>query len=396
MLLRQYLLAISLAFLLMLPATSVLAVDEALLSTGRITTRDVSAFPSDEQLQEALAQVLIRISGQRDVTNREAARFLLSDAGRFLQQFRFAPLAVPDSQGMTNELEIVFDGRSLTEEMRELGMPVVEAVRPRVLLWLAQEQGGRRDFVDSSDELIQSLQQAARQRGLPLFLPILDLTDQQALPVDDLWGFFSAPIQQASARYGADLVMSARVIGAGNTTQIQASLWAPGAQQILQASGDRQSAARQLMEQVADFVLQPGMTAQSQALSPQQNMQLPQAVQPIIQQPLQQPIQPVRPNASMQPSVVAEPFSETALEYTPPGILVTIYGLDGAGAYLEATGLLRNLSGVQSVMPATLIQNSAQVRLVYEGSSAELEQLLNQEPRLQRRSGGSSLEYIWN
>jgi len=390
MLLRQHLFAICLALLLMLPLSSVWAVDETLLTTGRIATADISAFPSDEQLRSALAQVLIKVSGQGNITDREAARFLLQDEGRFMQQFRFAPLSEPDSQGMTSELEVVFDGRSLVEEMRELGVPVV-AGRPTVLLWLAQEQGGRRDFVDSSDDLILRLQQESRRRGLPLLLPMYDLADQQALPVDDLWGFFSAPLQQASVRYGADLVMAARTTGSGDAMQIQASIWALGAQQVLQASGDTQSAARQLIDQVADIALQSGVADQqlapSQPLSPLPSAQRPQAVQPI---------QPTPSGSSMPSPSASEPFSATALEFTPPGILVTIYGLGGAGAYLEATNLLRNLSGVQSVMPATLMQDSAQVRLVYEGSSIELEQLLDHEPRLQRRSGGSSLEYVWN
>ncbi|WP_151703501.1 DUF2066 domain-containing protein [Nitrincola alkalilacustris] len=390
MLRRQHLLAISLVSLLMLPLSSAWAVDETLLSTGRITTHDISAFPSDEQLRSALAQVLIRVSGQSNITDREAARFLLQDAGRFMQQFSFVPLSEPDAQGMANELEIQFDWRSLAEEMRELGMPVLMTGRPTVLLWLAEEQGGRRDFVDSSDELIQSLRQGANQRGLPLLLPILDLTDQQALPVGDLWGFFSAPLQQASVRYAPDLVMAARVTGSGDATQIQASIWTQGAQQILQASGDRPVAARQLMDQIADIALQADMVPEPRITAPLPGMHRPQAVQPI------QPIQPVASGASPQPSVVSEPFSEAVMEFTPPGILVTIHGLEGPGAYLEVTNLLRGLNGVQSVLPATLMQDSAQVRLMYDGSSAELEQLLNQEPRLQRRSGGSSLEYVWN
>jgi hypothetical protein len=48
-------------------------------------------------------------------------------------------------------------------------------------------------------------------RGLPLVMPIMDLTDFTALTLSDVWGRFSQPVAQASARYMAEAVVVIRV-----------------------------------------------------------------------------------------------------------------------------------------------------------------------------------------
>jgi hypothetical protein len=104
--------------------------------------------------------------------------------------------------------------------------------RPGVLLWLAvSDADGRRllsennvyessIYEDSAlknirarndvNEIIRTLQDQARLRGLPLLFPLLDLEDTASLSTAEVWGAFLGRIDDASIRYNPDSVLTAR------------------------------------------------------------------------------------------------------------------------------------------------------------------------------------------
>ena len=63
----------------------------------------------------------------------------------------------------------------------------------------------------SNSLLPQSIDDFSQLRGLPLVMPIMDLTDLSAVTITDVWGRFSQPVAQASARYMAEAVVVIRV-----------------------------------------------------------------------------------------------------------------------------------------------------------------------------------------
>jgi hypothetical protein len=60
-------------------------------------------------------------------------------------------------------------------------------------------------------DIDRELRQAAERQGLPLALPLLDLTDQQSLSVEDLGSGADDRIRAASARYEAAGVLAGRL-----------------------------------------------------------------------------------------------------------------------------------------------------------------------------------------
>ena len=55
------------------------------------------------------------------------------------------------------------------------------------------------------------LKQTAKERGVPLSLPLMDLTDNVNISTYDVWGRFVEPLRKASTRYGVDNIIGARV-----------------------------------------------------------------------------------------------------------------------------------------------------------------------------------------
>jgi hypothetical protein len=191
----------------------------------------------------ALAEVLTRVTGRRDIAGREEARELLGNAAAFAQQFR---------QPVPDRLWVAFDGAALEAELARLGLPVWGPDRPVTLLWVAMDAGGGRRFVVASGaelareaNLRDSLQDTAARRGIPVMFPLMDAEDRARASFAEVWGGFEDSIRAASARYGADAVLVGRLSaedpGFGRWTLLEASgsqRWTGGAGESIERVAD--------------------------------------------------------------------------------------------------------------------------------------------------------------
>ena len=165
----------------------------------------------------AMGELLIRLTGQLDAPTHPALLDLVRDAGRYVVQ-----RGNPDRE---NRL-IVFDSLGLEQALTARNQPVWGEERPLTLLWVAIDGGpGERGIlaatpspVPSSDaveaaaaQLREALLGAAQQRGLPIALPLMDVQDLDAVDFIDIWGMFTERVEEASARYGPDAILSGRI-----------------------------------------------------------------------------------------------------------------------------------------------------------------------------------------
>lgn len=164
----------------------------------------------DAALAAALQDVLVRVTGDEAVFAEPAAKSLLKNPGRFVEQYRFREVpAGPADPVEQLRLWVQFDGVALSREIRQAGLPYWGRERPDVLVWLAIDDRGRRYLVSETSEshAATTLLQAARKRGLPLTLPLMDLEDQRAIRFTDVWGGFVGTVEAASMRYRPQVVL---------------------------------------------------------------------------------------------------------------------------------------------------------------------------------------------
>ncbi len=173
-----------------------------------VPVADRSAAARDQALQQALGEVLGRMTSS-GAENQEAAAALLSNPGRYVQQYRYEGGA----GGSPLQFRVTFDGTALEAAMRRQGVALWGRERPPLLLWLAYDDGRNRDLLgsDDRDEIHSALQDAAQRRGLTLMLPLLDLEDQSQVSYSDVWGGFLERVVSASRRYQAQVVLVGRV-----------------------------------------------------------------------------------------------------------------------------------------------------------------------------------------
>jgi hypothetical protein len=176
---------------------------------------------------EALSEVLVKVTGLPEAANPATRRQLFPNTGSVVQQYS----AQPDGQ-----VRVDFDAVAVRQVLDRAGLPVWGADRPLIAVWVAVDGGGGQRFIlsDASAtnfdrlagaesgagaELRELLADVAAERGLPIVFPLLDAEDLGQVSFADLWGDFRAPVQDASRRYGADAVLIGRARGADPATQ---------------------------------------------------------------------------------------------------------------------------------------------------------------------------------
>lgn len=194
---------------LILTSGSALAADG--LFDVRVAVESESARVPAEAAGQGMRQVVLRLTGSSRVADSDAVREgLVRSAERYLQQFGYERRDDDESYW----LRLRFDGPAVERRLTELEVPYwASGERSRLLVWLAVDRAGSRELAggDSLLPLQESLRGAGRSQGLSLLFPLMDLEDRQRLNPSDVWGGFRAPIAEASARYGTDVVLVVRL-----------------------------------------------------------------------------------------------------------------------------------------------------------------------------------------
>ncbi|MGB9429332.1 MAG: DUF2066 domain-containing protein [Gammaproteobacteria bacterium] len=224
-------------------------------------------------LQEALAAVLVKITGERTAGGVPALANLIQNPSQFLQQYRYeqapanggtAPVTYYDltrtgaaaiaPTGLL--LSAKFDPEVVNHAVRAAHEPLWGQERPATLIWLALEDGSSKSIVSAGNNsvIVQAMNSAASQRGVPLIFPSMDAQDQQAVGFPDIAADNSSRIQPASQRYKPDATLVGSIY---MTTPGQyAARWqlavGPQAQSWTTSPGDLASVAADGIQIAAD------------------------------------------------------------------------------------------------------------------------------------------------
>ena len=180
---------------------------------ARAPVASQSASDRQQALQVALAEVLVKVSGQPSLSEHAAARQALANAGRYVQQFRYVqPSDAERAAGAQLMLTADFDPALVRKLSKASGLGLWPVNRPEVLLWAIAHtpEAGRQIITDPEHPLLSALLAEAERRGLPVLLPLWDLDDQFMLSASQLWQLDETALMAASARYDVTAVLAAR------------------------------------------------------------------------------------------------------------------------------------------------------------------------------------------
>lgn len=164
-----------------------------------------------EAIGKGLREVLVRVSGQYAVLTVPAIEAALKQPTRYVQRYRYQTRKIDEQTQL--EIRVQFDETTVNKLIRDNNLPVWGRNRPVTLVWLAVDDRKGRKLItaDKQGDDRAMLEQQAKQRGMPIRLPLYDLTDRAKLGVSDVWGNFEDRIMDASVRYQTDNVLVGRV-----------------------------------------------------------------------------------------------------------------------------------------------------------------------------------------
>ena len=200
--------------LLSLPLV-LLAADVTGLYDTTVIAKGQAKSDRNMAIKRALSVVLSRLIAPIDMQSSPGVKSMLNNAARYVRQYSYQSIE-EDASGEDDRryLKVTFDEIALREALRSSKIKAWYEARPEILLWFAVEQGKSRRFFspDIMPVFNRALRNASRNKGLPVLLPLIDISDQQNLTFNDVWMGFDEPIQHASARYGVDVVLVGRAL----------------------------------------------------------------------------------------------------------------------------------------------------------------------------------------
>ena len=153
------------------------------LYSSQVPVADQSEEALSSASRKALAEVMVKVSGHRDVLDNPDVRAALRQARQHVLQYAYAR---GKSDEVPLEARFEFDSNWVVEVLTAAGEPLWTANRPLVLVWLVMEDSTGRHFVNSDTypELAAQVKAEFSRRGVPVQLPLFDLADTAALSLD--------------------------------------------------------------------------------------------------------------------------------------------------------------------------------------------------------------------
>lgn len=190
---------------------------DASLYEGEVPVDSQSAAERAAAASTALAQVLVKVSGDRG-----AARAADGQGSALMQQYRYRQDVVTVGRAPTIKLFLIarFDQAGVERLVAQAGFSLWPEPRTRPLLWLAIDDGsGARVVGEAQASAIRALSARANQRGMQLRMPKNDEQDQLAATPESVANADAETLLAASARYGgAPLLVGLLRRGGGGWT----------------------------------------------------------------------------------------------------------------------------------------------------------------------------------
>lgn len=177
-----------------------------------------SAADRGAAFQQAMSQILVKITGSTVIMQMPGAEEFARQAARYVRQFRYTEQpppsgqsrpASPDADSKLFIISVTFNGEALERDLLEAGLPVWNADRQPVLVLAGVQERNQRFILAAGTEhpVKQALEQAAAVRGVPLIFPLMDQKERGQVDFADIRGGFSENLLQLAKRYNAPLVL---------------------------------------------------------------------------------------------------------------------------------------------------------------------------------------------
>lgn len=210
----NFLLSVIVAFLF---SVSLEAVEVKDLYQASVAIDSQSNSDRGSALKKALAAVMLKVGGVKSVLENDVIKKSLNNYRSYLSQYQYQHKLRLQTDDPVNKKQLFlfasFNAEKINQLFQEANLPLWGSLRPQLLLWLIDEQGLTRQIISntSASNLPFMVNEFSARRGLPIMMPLMDLTDANQIKLSDVWGRFQQPIKEASSRYLAEAIAVMRI-----------------------------------------------------------------------------------------------------------------------------------------------------------------------------------------
>lgn len=176
------------------------------------------AAERDQATQKALETLVLRLTGDAKAYSSPALAALRADPKQIISQFGF-------EGGNPPSVQVEFDPSATDAALRKAGLSLWGANRPSIIAWWLTDNADGTNLTGDGQPSADPLRRAAQHRGLPLRLPLADLSEQPLASAKALEGNDPAGLRSASERYGADALLAVHATGSDGQMQAKWQLW---------------------------------------------------------------------------------------------------------------------------------------------------------------------------
>lgn len=209
-------------------------------------------------LTRALDTLVLRLTGKDDAAKNSALAELRKDPQQIVSQFGFEE----------DKLTVDFDPASTDRALRQAGLSLWGANRPVVMTWWLNANAEGSSLVGDAQIAAEPLAQAAQNRGLPLRLPLADLSEQLVGTEENIGNDDASALRGASERYSADALLAVLARDNGGEWQAQWRLWQGDKHEKGTVTGaDQAAVADAVLKQVSQHLASQYLTTAGAASS---------------------------------------------------------------------------------------------------------------------------------
>jgi hypothetical protein len=215
----------------------------------------------DQATQQALDTLVLRLTGDPKAAQSPGLAALRKDPQQIISQYGF-------DAGPPEVLKVDFDPATTEQALRRAGLSLWGANRPSILGWWLNDSTEGSSLVGDGQASAAPLRRAAQHRGLPLRLPLADLSEQIVATAPNLEGTDATPLRAASERYNADALLAVHAREEGGQWQAKWHLWLGDKKEAGSVQGaDQAAVADAVMLAVSErlaprFVVKPGASGE--------------------------------------------------------------------------------------------------------------------------------------
>lgn len=177
------------------------------LYEARVAIENYEEGSLKQDLQQAFAQILVKLTGNHKILETKPALKHISDPVKYVDSYQY------DMVGEQDYFIANFNPASLSELLQKHGLKIWSGNRPDFLAWVLIEADGKQEILSSEVQQQAStvLNRYSQQRGLPILLPLMDFEDHRALKIQDIVDGNKPVVLHATERYGAGTILVGQV-----------------------------------------------------------------------------------------------------------------------------------------------------------------------------------------